>query len=170
MSVQTTYGTTMTKAIEGALADAGPHVVEPFYNGEASANIPFGRAVKQGTEDNEAVLPAAESDEIIGIVIHADDYTTGSDGELTSTGLIPGARLGVLRKGVIWAMARTAVAKGNRCWVRAVSSDTGFEVLGGLEDSDDSTDMIDCTKQAVWRDSAAQGELARLEVDFTNKP
>lgn len=170
MSVQSTYGTTMTKAIEGALADNGPHDCMAKFNEEASAKIPFGRAVKFGTADNGALLPSAETDKIAGIVVHVDAYTTGSDGELTSTGLIPDAVMTLLRKGRIWAMARTAVTPGDRLWVRAVSSNTGYEVLGGLEDADDSTDMIDCTAQGVWLTTAAQGELAVLEVDFTNKP
>lgn len=170
MSVQTSYGVSMTKAIEGALADTGAHDVVALYNEEASAKIPFGRGVCFGTEDNGALLPASETDKVVGIVIHANQYTTGSDGELTSDGLIPGAVMSVLRKGRVWVMARTAVTPGDRLWVRAVSSDTGFEVLGGLEDADDGTDMIDCTAQGVWRTTAAQGELAVLEVDFVNKP
>lgn len=170
MAVQTSYGVTMTKAIEGALADDGAHDCVALYNEEASASIPFGRGVAFGTADNGALLPAAETDKIAGITVHSNQYTTGSDGELTDDGLIPGAVMTVLRKGRIWAMARTAVTPGDRLWVRAVSSDTGYEVLGGLEDADDSTDTIDCTAQGVWRSTAAQGELAILEVDFVNKP
>lgn len=170
MSVQTSYGVTRTIGIEGQLADNGPHDVVPMFNGEASAKIPFGRAVKwNGTDGLSAKLPAAETDDIAGIVIHANQYTVGSDGELTSTGLIPGAMMSVLRKGRVLVMARSAVVAGvSRLWVRAVSAGTGFEVLGGLEDADDSTDMIDCTACGVWLDTAAQGALARLEVDFTN--
>jgi hypothetical protein len=125
--------------------------------------------VKQGTEDNEAVLPAAETDDIIGIVVHANQYTTGSDGELNDDGLIPGAVMSVLVKGTIWAVARTAVTPASRLWVRAVSSGTGYEVLGGLEDADDSTDTIDCTEHGMFLDTGAQGDLVRLYVDFTRK-
>lgn len=174
MSVQTTYGTTLTAALEGALADNGAHDAVAVYNGEASANIAFGRAVKFGANDFSAVLPSAESDKIRGIVIRSDAYSTGTDGDLDQTagtgGLRPGAMMAVLRKGRVWAMARTAVTPGDRLWVRAVSSGTGFEVLGGLEDADDSTDMIDCTAQGVWLTTTAQGSLGILEVDFTNKP
>lgn len=167
MSVQTSYGTSRTKAIEGALADNGPHDIIPLYNEEASASIAFGRAVKQGTTDDGALLPAAETDKIVGITVHSDQYAAE---ELDSTGMKADAVMSVLRKGRIWAMARTAVTPGDRLWVRAVSSGTGFETLGGLEDADDSTDTIDCTAQGVWRSTAAQGALAILEVDFTNKP
>jgi hypothetical protein len=176
MSVQSSYGTTLTSAIEGALADSGPHDVITKYNAEASAAISFGKAVKFGATDNAALLPAAETDKICGIVLHTDQYSTGSDGELKqdgtawTNGLRPGAAMSILRKGRVWAVARTAVAPGDRLWVRAVASGSGHEFLGGLEDADDSTDTIDCTAQGVWLTTAAQGALAILEVDFTNKP
>lgn len=166
-SVQTSYGTSMTVAIEGQLADNGPHDIVARFNKEASLKMNFGRAVMFGAIETEALLPAAETSLIQGIIIHANQYTTGSDGELTSTGLIPGSVINVLRKGRVWAMARTAVVPGSRLWVRAVSSDTGFEVKGGLEDADDGTDTVDCTGQGVWLTAAAQGALAILEVDFT---
>lgn len=176
MPVQTSYSTTLTRAIEGALADNGAHDVATKYNAEASACIAFGRAVKFGATDHAALLPSAETDKICGIVIHANQYSTGADGELKqdgtewTNGLRPGAAMSILRKGRIWAKARTAVTPGDRLWVRAVSAQSGHEFLGGLEDADDSTDTIDCTAQGVWLDTAAAGELARLEVDFTNKP
>ena len=167
MAVQTTYNLTLTTAIEGMLADTGPHDIVSKFNEEASAEIAFGRGVKFGTNDNGALLPAAESDKIVGITVHSHQY---ADESLGSTGVVAGGALNVLRKGRIWVMARTAVAPGDRLWVRAVSSGTGYETLGGLEDADDSTDTIDCTAQGVWLTTAAQGALAVLEVDFTNKP
>lgn len=176
MSVQSSYGTTLTRAIEGALADNGEHDVATKYNEEASACISFGKAVCFGVGDFGALLPATENDVVCGIVLHSNQYSTGAEGELKqdgtawTNGLRPGAAMSVLRKGRIWAVARTAVVPGSRLWVRAVASGSGHEFLGGLEDADDSTDTIDCTAQGVWLDTAAQGALARLEVDFTNKP
>jgi hypothetical protein len=167
MAVQTTYNLTLTAAIEGQLADNGPHDIVARYNEEASAEIAFGRGVAFGTEDNGALLPAAETDKIVGITVHSHQYAAE---DLGATGVVAGGALNILRKGRIWVMARTAVAPGDRLWVRAVSSETGFERYGGLEDADDGSDMIDCTAQGVWLTTAAQGALAVLEVDFTNKP
>lgn len=176
MSVQTSYGTSMSRAIEGALADNSPHRVDAYFSEEASAAIAFGRAVKRGTVDGAALLPSAESDVIVGIVLHTDQYTTGADGDLKqdgtawTNGLRPGSVLSVLTEGTIWAVPRTAVVPGSRLWVRAVSAESGVEFLGGLEDADDGTDTIDCTKQGEWLDTAAAGELARLRVNFNAKP
>ncbi len=176
MSVQTSYGTAISRAIEGALADNGPHEVDPYYNGETSAAISFGKAVKRGTVDGSAIYPTAETDVIVGIVLHTDQYSTGAEGELKqdgtawTNGLRPGAIMSVLTRGTIWAVAGTAVTPGDRLWVRAVSAGSGFEFLGGLEDADDGTDMIDCTKQGEWLDTVAQGAIGRLRVNFNIKP
>lgn len=170
MSVQTSYGTTMTAAIEGALADNGAHDVKPMYNEEASAEIAFGRAVKFGTNANGALLPAAESDVIAGIVLHSNAYTTGtSTSDLGTTGLRPDATLSVLRKGRVWVTVEDGCVVGDRLWIRAVGS-TPPEYLGGVNSADDSTDMVDCTKQGVFLTACSAGGLAILEVDFTNKP
>lgn len=176
MAVQTSYGTTLTRAIEGALADSGAHDCVTKYSSEASACIAFGRAVKFGANDFAALLPTAQADKIVGIVVHSNQYSTGPDGELKqdgtawTNGLRPGAAMTILRKGRIWAKPGSDVTPGDRLYVRRTSAESGVEFLGGLEDAADSTDMIDCTAQGVWLDTASAGGLARLEVDFTNKP
>ena len=66
---QTTVTTTSAAAFPGMLGD-GSLVKDAmsFLNGEASAEIPFGYAVVQGSADNEAVLPAAGTDAEYDIV------------------------------------------------------------------------------------------------------
>ena len=170
---QTSYSATLTAALEGQLADDGPHDVIVGYNDESSASIAFGRAVKYGATatDNEGmILPSAETDKIVGITVHSHEYSKGYTGaQLDATGVVAGAPLSVLRRGRIWVVCEDAVTRGDRLWVRAVGS-TPPEYLGGLNNADDSTDMIDCTKQGVWLTSADAGGLAVLEVDFTNEP
>ncbi len=166
MSVQSSYSLTLTSAIEGALADNGEHDVAAFYNGEASAEIPFGYGVIQGTEDNEAILPTAEGDECIGVVIHANEYTRGgADAQLGDDGIVPGVRMNVARKGRAWVRVRTGCAKGERAWLRCTATPGA---VGSWENADDGTETIDCTKQAVFRSTAAADGLAILEFDFTN--
>ena len=170
---QTSYGATMAIGIEGQLADDGPHDVLACYNDESSASIAFGRAVKYGatsTDNFGVILPAAETDKIIGITVHTHEYSKGFTGaSLDATGVVAGFPLSVLRKGRILVVAEDAVTRGDRLWVRAVGS-TPPEYLGGLNNADDGTDMIDCTKQGVWLTTASAGGLAVLEVDFTNEP
>lgn len=172
MGVQTTFTYNFTPAIEGALADDGPHDIIPMRSKEASAEIAFGRCVKPegSTDDAGALFPTAESDVIVGITVHSNAYAVGTGGNLGDTGMKPGAIMNVLRKGRIWARCEDGCsAFTDRLWVRAVGS-TPPEYLGGCTADDDGTDTIDCTKQGVWLTTAAAGELAVLEVDFTNKP
>ncbi len=163
---QTSYSSNMAKGFAGMLADGSRADIITMRNVEASAEIAFGLAVKYGgtSDDLGAKLPAAETDKIAGIVVHTHSYNKTN--QLGTTGVKTGELLNVIRKGRILVTAQTAVAPGDRLWVRAVAG--GAEVLGGLEDADDSTDMIDCTNQGVWMTTAAAGELAWLEVDFTN--
>lgn len=177
MARQTTYDTDPAAAFAGLIAEAGAFLngdVRGMYNAEASAKIPFGRAVKWGsTTDNRAAkLPAADSDKIVGIVAHSHAYENDATfGELdpstTTGGVRAGGKLSVLRRGVIWVVAEDAVVPGDRLWVRAVAGGDP-EFLGGCTNADDGSDTIDCTGQGEWLDAADAGELARLSVDFTN--
>lgn len=179
-AVQTTYTTQLPARIEGALADNGPHDAVPLFNAEASALIRPGVAVKFGATDFAALLPTAQGEKIVGIVLRSDAYSVGAGGDLDQTagtvqqplgGLNIGVMMAVLRKGRIYAMNRgSAVVPGDRLHVRAVSNATGYQQVGGLENAADSTNTIDCTSQAIWRTSTAQGAIGILEVDFVNKP
>lgn len=181
MSVQTTYSDAPAAAYSGLLI-GDDHDIIPMKNVEASAEMPFGAAVcfklSSPATDQDAVLPAAETDTVCGIVVKSNVYDRtytlmdgSTAGELGTTGLKPGAMLNILRKGTIWVYCRTAIAVGDRLWVRAVASGgSPAEFLGAPENADDGTDTIDCTKQGVFMSSCAAGGFAKLEVDFTNKP
>lgn len=177
MSIQTTVSAAPAKGYAGMIDAASPHHIAHVRSAEASAAIPFGKAVvldpSAPATDRDVTLPTTETDSVYGIVVHSQGYSqswTDSDGnvhgELNATGLLPGTIFGVLRKGRILVVAATAVvALASRLWVRAVAG-VG-ETLGALEDADDSTDMIDCTGQGQWMSTANIGELAWLDVDFS---
>lgn len=172
MSVQTTFSQNLTAAFAGMLADQGDHDAWAMTNNESSASIPFGRAVKFGAvsgADKSAKFPTAETSVIAGIVMHSHAYSNSPNGDLDSTGLKPGAVMNVLRKGRIWVIVEDGCSVGDRLWVRAVAAGDP-EFLGGINNADDSTDMVDCTNQGVFLSACSAGGLAVLEVDFTNFP
>jgi hypothetical protein len=176
MSVQTTFSDAPAIGYAGTLDTNLAHDVITMINAEASASIAFGRAVKfkdTVTTDKDAVLPAAETDTVLGIVLHAytyapewTDVTTGTTyGQLDTTGVVPGAFLNVLRRGRVLVVCEDGCEAGDKLWVRAVAAgDPVF--LGGLNSADDGTDMIDCTSKGTWMTSAAAGGLAWLDVNF----
>lgn len=160
------------------LAEFGDGIVSAI-NSEASLEIAFGCAVKFGgvaNVDQSAKLPTAETDKIMGIVLHSHAYSletdvgTGANGGAATVrpGIKPGKMMNVLRKGRVLAICEDGCVPGDRLWVRGVSAGDGVEFLGGLNNADDSTDTVDCTNQGVWLTTAAAGGLAELEVDFTN--
>lgn len=168
MSVQTTYATSMTARVEGQRADRGDADVCTMYNSEASAEVPFGRAVKFGstTDETSALLPTAETDIIAGIVMFSTEYAPGLD--LGDDGILPDRPMQIMRKGRIIVRLEDAVTIGQRGWVRAVAA--GAELIGGILPADDGTDTIDCTNQIVFLESGATDDLVMVEVDFTNRP
>lgn len=177
MAIQTSVSVAPAKGYAGTLDPAYPSVLVSAQNAEASASIPFGKAVvydpSSPAHDFSATLPAAETNTVMGIVVHSHHYARAwidqsgtTHGELDATGLRPGTTFTVARKGrMLVTAASTVVAGVSKLWVRAVAG-LG-ETLGALEDADDSTDMIDCTTQGRWVSNASAGELAWLEFDFT---
>lgn len=168
MPVQTSYAANFTAGFSGQLYGTDGHDCIAMRNDEASAAIPFGRAVKfaSATDGTAAVFPTAETDVIAGITVHSHRY---SSDDLNSTGMLPEVIMNVLRRGLILVTVEDAVVPGDRLWVRAVAGGDP-EFLGGLLPADDSTDTVDCTGQGVFLTPAAAGGLAVLSVDFTNKP
>jgi hypothetical protein len=157
----------MDLGVSGQLADNHPHVIDSCRNNEASAEIAFGYAVCWDTEDQDVLLPAAETDLVRGIFLHSHSYQVGE--QLGDDGILPGEMMNVLRKGRVLVTAEDSVAPGDRLWVRCTTGGAG-EIIGGLTNADEGTETIDCTKQGQWLTTAAAGGLAWLEVDFTAKP
>ena len=168
MAVQTTYGTDPAIGIKGQLADSGHHDVIAMVNNEASQEMAFGLAVvfEGSTDDQGALAPDAISETVAGILVHSHRYSNAPSGDLGTTGLKAGAMLDVLRKGRIWVECEDGCSPGDRLFVRAVA--TGAEEEGACAKAADASDMIDLQGQGIWLTTATAGNLAILEVDFTN--
>ena len=159
---QTSYSDRYEKAIEGQLVDMFPDGAESMVSEEASAEIPFGHMVAQGTDDTQALLPAGGSDVLVGVVVHSHAYS--KDDDLGTTGLKPKTHLSVLRKGRIWVRVEDAVSAGDKPYVRW----QGAGDQGAFRGTDDPGNTIDATALGTFRSSAGAGELAILELDMAN--
>ena len=175
MAVQSTYNESPAIAYAGMLADGGgDHHVAAMRNDESTAALGFGQAViyADTSDPLSATLPTAESDVVAGIVVHSHAIAQSDLADATSTAIAgpgPDTIVNVLRKGRIWVTVEDNVVVGDRLWVRGVAAGDP-EFLGNCLPADDGTDTIDCTNQGVFRTAATAGNLAVLEVDFTNKP
>lgn len=175
MSVQTTFSTAPAIGYAGTLDSNLAHDVITMKNAEASASMVFGRAVKfkdTVTTDKDAVYPAAETDKVLGIILHAHTYAlewTDADGteygQLDADGVKVGGFLNILRRGRVLVIAEDAVEAGDPLWVRCTAGGAG-EVVGGLTNADEGTETIDCSTKGMWLTSASAGGLAWLDVNF----
>lgn len=176
MGAQTTYSFQPAIGYAGSLDRSRPHATLTMKNVEASASMPFGSAVCRDlvspASDMSALQPALESNKVAGIILREDTYArtwTDADGtvngQLDGTGLIPGTMFTCVTMGRMLVKCDSGCVPGDGLWVRAVAG--AGEALGALENADDSTDMIDCTKYATWETTASADGLAWLSFDFT---
>lgn len=158
--------TPMAEAVAGLLADntLSKDAVTGL-NEEASAQIPFGVMVCQGTTDDGALLLNTSSAAMEGALKGISMFGHGLD--IGTTGINPEALFSVLVKGRIYVLPEEDVAPGDPVRVRAVAS--GSEVKGAFRTSADSTDCVDISKFARWVKSAdiSAGEYAIVEIDMT---
>lgn len=184
--MQTSVESDFTPSVAGMMSDshtasAGDRL--SYTSEEASAGIPFGVCVAQGSEDRTALLVATTADVLIGIAMYANDLSTPQEVTAPDDGVTaldpriqPGVTFSVLRRGRIWVRTEENVAPGDAVRVRGVisSNDTGYldsghEVPGAFRTTaDDTTDCTDISAFARWVTSGSAGGLAELEVDFTN--
>jgi len=124
----------------------------------ANANIPFGLAVAQGTQDNEGRLLAATSDKVVGISVftHADNVNNGVAGYAAQ------AVMSLLTEGAIWVKPEEAVVAGDPVYVRAVAG--GTERAGAFRKSADGSDTIQLTG-CRYLSSASAGALALVKIE-----
>lgn len=172
MSVQTTFSDAPAIGYAGMLDSNLAHDVVTMLNAEASASIAFGKGVVfKGTPTTakDAVLPAAETDVPVGIVVFSQTYAldngTGDATGLDANGVTAGQFLNVLRRGRILVIAEDGCEIGDKLWIRCTAGGDG-EVVGGLTNADEGTETIDATAKGTWMSNAAAGELAWLDVNF----
>lgn len=147
------------KLLPGSLPDAA-HQTEnilAYVSEEASAEIPFGRMLAQGTADRQCLLMAAQADGLVGVAVRSQAYQV--DTQLGSTGLKPKVSVSVLTKGRIYVTAVDAVAPGDA--VRLNESGGTFQTAASAGVT------VDISKNARWLTSADAGEVALLEFDMT---
>jgi hypothetical protein len=134
---------------------------------EASALIPFGVMVKQGSGDYGALKLTATTNAFIGISFRSNDFAVGLEIDESTGNLKPGATFGVARKGRFFVLIEEDVTPASDVRVRCVA--TGNEVAGAFRATADSTDCVDLTGLARWiRTADADDGVGELEIDMTN--
>ena len=128
MSAQTTYSQSTPRGAAGGLYDLSGHAVNTRINAETGLTMKFGLGVGQGSvPGSEITLPAAgaTADKFEGITVNG--YTN----EMNSEGAVfisPGASIGVLQYGKIWARIKPedAPAYGDKAFLIITGANAGL--------------------------------------------
>lgn len=162
MAPQTSVTTEHVAAFPGMPAD-DDFESESMIQGEASAEIPFGVFVGQGTDDSEFIKLAAITDKVVGVLIHHHGFQV--DGELGTTGVKPDTPCTIMTRGRVWMTTEEAVTRGSGVLIRAIAG--GAEVAGQVRDTADASDLIDASKWARFKSSGSS--LVIVEFDVVNR-
>lgn len=146
--VQTSYSSVMTEAVAGLRFSNHSLVTSRIAEGA----IPFGYAVKRGTDADRQATVGGGAD-FIGIALHTISKEAAiSDASIT---IEDTEGVDVMRHGVCWASPDNAVDAGD-----AVAIDTATGVLyGGTADTGDTQ-----VSNAYWDSSCSAGGLALLVI------
>lgn len=139
MAVQTTYTTTHTAAVEGAVVDGQIKNVRSAV--AATVAIPMGRFVARGASDGTVKLPTATGEVTatgMGVAIRVQDDAANSSDVLQYE---IGRNVSVLDFGVVWVKTEEAVVAGDNAFVRFASGGGGT-LLGSFRKSADTATAV----------------------------
>ena len=127
MSAQTTYSQATPRGAAGALYDLSAHAVNTRINAETGLTMKFGLGVVQGSAPGSDIkIPATGATAIKFEGITVNGYTN----EMNSEGAVfisPGAAIGVLQYGKIWARIKPtdAPAYGDKLYLIITGENAG---------------------------------------------
>lgn len=147
--VQTTYPSTMRKAVAGMIASTDYYKADSCTV-ETAAGVGFGLAVVRGATDVANGIRFGVAGNFRGITIR--DITLINP---TADKYAQYQNAGVLYEGDIWVVADGAVVAGNDV--------TYTEATGRLGTAAVAAGIV-AVPGAIWLDSAANGELARVRL------
>lgn len=160
---QTSLSVVPAVAIAGQIADLNDSGSRTMFNEEASAELAFGRMVKQGTAVNQAKELAAQADVAVGIVMQSHLYE--KQYEVGTTGIKPGAALDVLMRGEIYVEVGEAVGPADAVRYNA----TGTGGTKGVFMKTASAGNTVLVKSARWLSSTTGAGLAKLSIDTRDR-
>lgn len=170
MTAQQTAVAYQTAAIYGTIADDAPRYVRSYQNEEASTEMPFGVAVKLGTDpDDQVKLLTAAANVIAGVTVHSHAYA--KDVELGDDGLKANVTVGVLRKGVVRVYSSEAIVVGTSAVRIRHDANAGAGQLlgpGTFCKTASANHTMAVTSGMKWVKGCDAGGVAELEVDMTS--
>lgn len=156
MPVQTAYAN-IDAAFEGLIADMNPQEVVTKI---AEGDVAFGRAVVRGTADDQAILPSATGQALVGVTA----YTLGAYAHDTEDIYADTEEMNVVRSGYVWVITEQAVVPGDSVFFRHTAG-AGGTVIGAFR-KDVDTASADQIVGATYETTSGAGELALIRKPY----
>ena len=158
MPVQNTYEADRPAGFEGQRANLG--LTNITSRVAEDSDIPFGRAVVRGTADNQAKLPTAGGQGLVGVT----EMTTAWAEDPNNLHLYTENReMNIIDFGEIWVYSEQAVVPGDAVFFRHTVDTAPLNVLGRFR-KDSSGGDADEVVGAAFISTAGAGELAKIKL------
>jgi hypothetical protein len=123
-------------------------------------DIPFGRALVQGTADNQCLLPSAQGERFIGISEHTTAWSeNASDLHVYEEN----RQVNILDFGEIWVVSEQAVVPGDPVYYRHTADTAPLDILGRFR-KDASGGDASLVEGAVWTTTASAENIAKIKL------
>jgi hypothetical protein len=134
---QTAYSIEQPIAFVGMFADFGSSYVRSARNTDAG-NVPFGIAVKKGTNDDDFALPTAGADKIIGVL--ASSHARDNISLLGATDAVkPSAMANLCLRGRVYVLPEQAMIPTDAVFFRFATGAGGSQKGALRKDADTAT-------------------------------
>ena len=157
--VQTSYSVNIPIAFQGLIADDGFHDITSYLNAE-TIGMSFGIGVRQGTNDDQCLLPTATTQSLLGVTVSNFAYNQFSPTTLTGTQGIPSlAAAGVMTRGRIYVLPTQDVTPASKVFCQMVANGS-TKVAGSFRTDYDGTAQV-----TTMTPTAVNSTEYQLEVD-----
>lgn len=172
MPIDTLSYSEQSRAYAGMKADIREgDVVETYIQGEASAEMPFGAVIAEGTASttvgtpDDALLMVNGSSVVAGVVLHSHNYDRES--QVGTVGVKPDNVLSVMRRGRVYAILEGTCTKGGQVFVRHTAGAGGSQ-KGAVRADADTASAVLCRGLSFAETKASNGDglvLLNVHID-----
>lgn len=157
MPVQTAYSAEQALAFEGQRADLG--LINVISKAAEDSAIDFGRAVCQGTGDNQCLLATATGGKFLGV----SEFTNA--GVANASDVLQyeeNTEVNIVNFGYVWVICEDGCVPGDDAFFRHTAGAGGTTIGAFRTDAD--TASADQITDATFESTAAAGGLALLKL------
>lgn len=156
--VQTSYTAEMAAAFEGQRSNLG--ITNVTSRVAESGDIPFGRAIVQGTADNQGKLPTATGQVFIGV----SEMTTAWSENASDLHLYSQYReMNIIDFGEVWVYTEQSVVPGDDAYFRHTADTAPLNIVGRFR-KDASGGDADQVIGAKWMTTTAAGGIGKVKL------